>query len=98
MTRNRQVVLARLPTDRLDSSHFDLVDGKIGVPETGQVLVRTILLFIDPANRAWMQAPTHRGQLQAWPCEGSVGILRVARITAARAHAPQILTDKHEEI
>jgi NADPH-dependent curcumin reductase CurA len=65
MTRNRQIVLSERPTDRLEASHFSLVDSTVGSPSTGELLVRTILLSIDPANRAWMQARTYRDQLQA---------------------------------
>jgi NADPH-dependent curcumin reductase CurA len=63
--RNRQVLLRERPSERLDASHFALVDGEVGVPSAGEVLVRTILLSIDPANRAWMQAHTYRDQLEA---------------------------------
>lgn len=65
MTRNRQVLLSERPSERLDESHFSVVNSGVGVPSTGEVLVRTILLSVDPANRAWMQARTYRDQLQA---------------------------------
>ncbi|WP_329410198.1 NADP-dependent oxidoreductase [Nocardia vinacea] len=62
--RNRQVVLRQRPVDRLDVSHFAVVDGAIGRPGEGEVLVRTVLLSIDPANRAWMQGRTYRDRLE----------------------------------
>lgn len=63
--RNRQVVLQRRPSGRLDTSHFDIVEGTVGQPTGDEVLVRTILLSIDPANRAWMQGRTYRAQLES---------------------------------
>lgn len=65
MTPNRQVLLSERPSERIDESHFAVVDGGVGVPSAGEVLVRNILLSVDPANRAWMQARTYRNQLEA---------------------------------
>jgi len=62
---NRQILLAERPAGKLDPAHFKSVETTIGEPEPGQVLVRTILLSIDPANRAWMQGRTYREQLGA---------------------------------
>jgi hypothetical protein len=39
------------------------VDGAIDEPGPGEVLCRTVLLSIDPANRAWMRGRTYRDQL-----------------------------------
>jgi NADPH-dependent curcumin reductase CurA len=33
-------------------------------PAAGELLVRTILISIDPANRAWMVGPTYRSQIE----------------------------------
>ena len=60
---NRQILLAERPKGKLETSHFKAVDATIGDPASGEVLVRTILLSIDPANRAWMQGRTYREQL-----------------------------------
>ena len=62
---NRQILLAERPSGKLEESHFKAVDSTIGDPGPGQLLVRTILLSIDPANRAWMQGRTYREQLGA---------------------------------
>ena len=61
---NRQVILAALPEGPLVESHFAAAESSVGTPGPGQVLVRNILLSIDPANRAWMQARTYRDQLR----------------------------------
>jgi hypothetical protein len=63
--RNRQILLAERPSGKLEESHFKSIDSTIGEPGPGEVLVRTILLSIDPANRAWMQGRTYREQLSA---------------------------------
>jgi NADPH-dependent curcumin reductase CurA len=60
---NRQVLLAERPAGRLEERHFKAVDSTIGEPGPGEVLCRTILLSIDPANRAWMRGRTYRDQL-----------------------------------
>ena len=62
---NRQILLAERPTGKLEESHFKAIDSTIGEPGPGELLVRTILLSIDPANRAWMQGRTYREQLSA---------------------------------
>jgi len=62
---NRQILLAERPTGKLEESHFKAIDSTIGEPGPGELLVRTILLSIDPANRAWMQGRTYREQLGA---------------------------------
>jgi NADPH-dependent curcumin reductase CurA len=62
---NRQILLAERPSGKLEEAHFKAIDSTIGEPAPGEVLVRTILLSIDPANRAWMQGRTYREQLGA---------------------------------
>jgi NADPH-dependent curcumin reductase CurA len=60
---NRQILLAERPSGKLEESHFKAIDSVIGEPGPGELLVRTVLLSIDPANRAWMQGRTYREQL-----------------------------------
>ena len=57
---NRQVVLTRLPEERLTEDHFELREAPVPEPAQGEVLTRTRLLSIDAANRAWMQGATYR--------------------------------------
>ena len=61
--RNRQILYVHRPEERLSVDDFELVEGAVGQPGPGQVLCRTILLSVDPANRAWMQGRTYRDQL-----------------------------------
>jgi NADPH-dependent curcumin reductase CurA len=60
---NRQIMLVERPKGKLEEAHFKLIDSTIGEPGPGELLVRTVLLSIDPANRAWMQGRTYREQL-----------------------------------
>src|SRR3990172_2170625 len=62
---NRQILLAERPSGKLEEAHFKTIDSIIGEPGPGELLVRTVLLSIDPANRAWMQGRTYREQLGA---------------------------------
>ena len=60
MVDNTQIVLVERPTGKLQEAHFEIRQGPMPVPGDAQVLVRTILLSQDAANRAWMQGPTYR--------------------------------------
>lgn len=62
---NRQVLLAEKPSGKLSPSHFKLVDGKMPEPKDGEVLLRTRLISLDAANRAWMQGATYRAAVEA---------------------------------
>jgi NADPH-dependent curcumin reductase CurA len=61
---NRRIVVARTPEGSLDESHFRAEDAVAGEPGPGEVLVRAVLLSIDPANRAWLQGRTYRDQVK----------------------------------
>ena len=60
---NKRLIYARQPRGRLTSDTFDLEVCPIPAMGPGQILCRTVLLSIDPAARAWMQARTYRDQL-----------------------------------
>ncbi len=63
MTQNRQWIYARKPASEVGPENFDLREGPAPEPKAGEVLVRTTLLSLDPASRAWMQGATYRSQL-----------------------------------
>jgi NADPH-dependent curcumin reductase CurA len=58
-----QVILAKRPEGALAPDHFLEEVGPVPDPAPGELLIRTILLSIDPANRAWMVGPTYRSQI-----------------------------------
>jgi NADPH-dependent curcumin reductase CurA len=68
------IVLAERPEGALEEAHFSTVDVPApSSPGPGEVLCRTVLLSIDPANRAWMRQATYRPRLDAGqPMEGFV--------------------------
>ncbi len=64
-TKNKQILLAQMPTGRLTEECFTVATADVIPPGPGEVLCRTVYLSIDPASRAWMQAATYRSQLDA---------------------------------
>ena len=56
----RQIVVRELPTGPLEASHFEEVQTELPAPAAGEVRMKTILMSIDAANRAWMQGATYR--------------------------------------
>jgi NADPH-dependent curcumin reductase CurA len=65
MPGNRQIIIDSIPDGHLRPDHFRMVDSDVPTPGADEALCRTILLSIDPANRAWMRMRTYRDQLQA---------------------------------
>lgn len=63
--KNRQIVVAELPHDKLEERHFELRESEIPSLDSGQVLVKTRLLSLDAANRAWMQGATYKAPVNA---------------------------------
>jgi NADPH-dependent curcumin reductase CurA len=62
---NRQIVIEQLPQGRLGPEHFRLRESPLPVPADGEVLLRTLYVSLDAANRAWMQGATYRSPLNA---------------------------------
>jgi len=65
MTLNKQIVLERKPDGKLTVDCFRTQSSRVADPGPGEVLCRTLLLSLDPANRAWMQGATYRGEVHA---------------------------------
>src|SRR5262245_22515637 len=61
--RNRQVLFVHRPEGKLTESDFEMHEVEVPDLGRGEVLCRTILLSVDPANRAWMAGRTYRDQL-----------------------------------
>ncbi len=60
MEQNRQIVLVETPQGALREDHFLLREAPMPSLQPGQILIRTILISLDAANRAWMQGATYR--------------------------------------
>jgi NADPH-dependent curcumin reductase CurA len=64
MATNRQWIYAQKPTGQVGPEHFELRTSVMPDPGPGEVLVKTSLLSIDPASRAWMAGRTYRSMLE----------------------------------
>ena len=81
-TENRQWIYARKPEAQMGPEHFELRQGPVPEPQAGEVLVRTSLLSIDPASRAWMQAVTYRSMLAPGDVMAGWGVGEVVQSNA----------------
>lgn len=69
--KNREITIAELPKGALTPAHFALRETDMPAPGAGEVLLRTVLISIDAAARAWMQGATYRAPVRAgdaMPC------------------------------
>jgi len=57
---NRQIMLTRIPEGELKTSHFEMRSATMPEPGDGEILVKTLYMSLDAANRAWMQGPSYR--------------------------------------
>ena len=76
---NRRIFLVERPAGKLEESHFEMRTGDIPAPGDGQVQVRSLLLSLDAANRAWMQGDTYRKGVGAGEVMDGHGIGVVTR-------------------
>jgi NADPH-dependent curcumin reductase CurA len=61
---NRQWLYAKQPQGKIGPETFQWTETPIPVPGEGEALVRTRMLSLDPANRAWMMGKTYRDALE----------------------------------
>lgn len=61
---NRQWLYARPPVGKIGPETFQWAETAIPAAQEGEALVRTRMLSLDPANRAWMMGKTYRDALQ----------------------------------
>jgi NADPH-dependent curcumin reductase CurA len=61
---NRQIVVKELPQGALTQDHFELREAEMPTAPEDGIVIRTILMSIDAANRAWMQGATYRDAVQ----------------------------------
>jgi NADPH-dependent curcumin reductase CurA len=85
MTRiNRQIVLTEIPAGKLSQEHFRVAEGAVPTPQEGEVLLRTLYVSLDAANRAWMQGATYRSALKGGDVMAGGAL---AEVVTSRAHA-----------
>ena len=51
---NRRWIYAQAPAGAIETSNFTLNETPAPQPAEGEALIRTTMLSIDPASRAWM--------------------------------------------
>jgi NADPH-dependent curcumin reductase CurA len=79
---NQQVRLRRRPAGLPSPEDFELTKEAAPVPGEGQVLVRTLLLSIDPAMRGWVaEGPNY---VQAVPVGGVMRSFGLAEVVQSR--------------
>jgi NADPH-dependent curcumin reductase CurA len=87
MTTNRQWIYARKPNAEVGPSNFDLREVETAPLAPGEALVRTTLLSLDPASRAWMQGATYRSALEPGDVMAGWGLGEVVE-SRSKAFAP----------
>ena len=61
---NRRWRVAAMPSEHLETSHFDLETADLPEVPEGQVMCRVLWISIDAAQRAWFQGATYRSAIQ----------------------------------
>src|SRR3982075_24544 len=61
---NRQWLYAKQPVGKIGADTFQWHETAIPEARDGEALVRTRMLSLDPANRAWMMGKTYRDALE----------------------------------
>lgn len=87
MTRNRRILIKTLPQGNLTTDCFEMDAVEVERPTAGKVLLRTLLLSQDAANRAWMQGATYRAAIEAGQVMASGAIAEVVA-SEAEGFAP----------
>lgn len=80
---NRQWLYARQPAGKIGADTFKWTETAIPTPAEGDVLVRTRMLSLDPANRAWMMGKTYRDALEPGQVMSGFAIGEVVESKAA---------------
>lgn len=75
--KNRRILLSEIPTGKLEESHFSHDEVEVESPGAGEVLLKTLILSQDAANRAWMQGATYRSALSSGQVMSSGGLAQV---------------------
>jgi len=91
MTTNRRILLSEIPTGKLSQEHFSQDEVEVPSPGENEVLVKTLILSQDAANRAWMQGATYRGALESGQVMSSGGLAQVVESNTDRFEPGQIV-------
>jgi NADPH-dependent curcumin reductase CurA len=75
---NRRWRVAAMPTEHLETSHFELENAPLPDLADGQVRCRVLWISIDAAQRAWFQGATYRSAIQVGDTMPAFAIGQVA--------------------
>jgi NADPH-dependent curcumin reductase CurA len=84
---NRQVLIRDLPQGKLAVTDFEVSEAPVPTVGDGEVLVRTLWLSLDAANRAWMQGSTYTDPVEAGQVMAGFGLGQVVESKAAAVPA-----------
>jgi NADPH-dependent curcumin reductase CurA len=89
MPKNKRILLTELPTGKLGEEHFGQDEVDTRAPGEGEVLIKTLILSQDAANRAWMQGATYRSALESGQVMSSGGIGEVIESNSDKVQVGQ---------
>ena len=90
----KQIIVAALPDGQLTAEHFATETVERPSPAPNQVLLRTILMSIDAANRSWMQGATYRAAVQAGDVMPTYAISEVVESASPRFKVGDIVASE----
>ena len=88
---NTQVIIKELPQGELTHDHFDVRKGEMPTCADDGLVVKTILMSIDAANRAWMQGATYREPVLAGDVMHTYSICEVVESKSPKFTAGDIV-------
>lgn len=88
---NTQVIIKELPQGELTHDHFEVRKGETPVCADDGLVVKTILMSIDAANRAWMQGATYREPVLAGDVMHTYAIAEVVESKSPKFSAGDIV-------
>ena len=90
---NRQVVIAALPTDKLEPDHFALQTEPAPQPGEGEVLCRTLVLTVGAGQRAGLQgSASYAGAPRSGIVMGGSAVARVEQSDDERVAVGSLVT------
>ena len=91
---HKQVIVAALPDGNLTHEHFAIETVPRPEPKANQVLLRTILMSIDAANRSWMQGATYRAAVNAGDVMPTYAISEVVESASPRLKVGDVVASE----
>lgn len=88
---NTQVIIKELPQGELTHDHFEVRAGEMPICAEDGLVVKTILMSIDAANRAWMQGATYREPVLAGDVMHTYSIAQVVESKSPKFSAGDIV-------